>query len=107
MKIPNMIHPYELEKVSKDSNLLVIDLRSGTDFLKGHIPGAINYSYDEIYSNMEHISREYRLIFYCEKGNKSLVVAGWFNEKEYDASSLSEGYMGYVNYMNRKKLRRI
>lgn len=106
MRVPDMIQPYELDRFSREKNILVIDLRDGTEFMKGHIPGAINYSYDEIYSNYEHISREYQLIFYCEKGNKSLVVAGIFKEKGYRVMSLAEGYRGYIRFVNRKANRK-
>ena len=102
VRVPDMLQPYELSRLSREKTLLIIDLRDGREFMKGHIPGAINYSYDEIYSNFEHISREYQIIFYCEKGNKSLVVAGVFKEKGYRVMSLAEGYKGYIRFINRE-----
>lgn len=98
MKVPDMIQAKELKYYINNEDVLIIDLRDGKDYLKGHILGAINYSYDEIYSNVEHIPREKTILFYCDRGNKSLMVAARFTQFGYVAMSLAEGYAGYIKY---------
>lgn len=99
MKVPDMIQSKEIKYYIDNENILIIDLRDGAEYLQGHIDGAINYSYDEIYSNMEHISKEKIIMFYCDRGNKSLLVAARFAQFGYYVMSLAEGYVGYVRYM--------
>ncbi|MBN2468520.1 MAG: hypothetical protein JXD19_10255 [Deltaproteobacteria bacterium] len=60
---------YVLSQINQPG-FLIVDARSSDDFRQGHIPGAINIPPDALYDAgllaLESISRETRIITYCE-----------------------------------------
>ncbi|MFA9466143.1 MAG: rhodanese-like domain-containing protein [Velocimicrobium sp.] len=66
----NEIKPY----IGK-AGTLVVDLRDKDSFKKAHIATAINIPYEDFLGE-ESIRANYStIIFYCERGNSSLLVA--------------------------------
>jgi len=56
-------------------DVLIIDLRSREDYLKGHIPSAVNIPYDNLKDELTALKRKKLLILYCDRGNISLMAA--------------------------------
>lgn len=56
-------------------DVLIIDLRDKKDYLKGHIPSAVNIPYDKLEDEIKNINTRKLLIFYCDRGNISLMAA--------------------------------
>lgn len=56
-------------------DVLIIDLRNKEDYLKGHIPSAVNIPYDNLPDEIINMNRKKLLIFYCDRGNISLMAA--------------------------------
>ncbi len=62
----------------------LIDVRTKEEYLRGHIPGAVNIPYDEMKKRMGEIRQlatdgesgeRKELILYCDRGNTSLLAA--------------------------------
>lgn len=88
----------ELKALSKDSYEL-IDIRDEGLTLYGMIPGAINIYVEELEnsSKLDDISKDKKLIFYCEVGRRSREIddtSGFLEGR--DCYSLSDGYVGYI-----------
>lgn len=70
-----------------DENITVVDVRSGYDFKKGHVPGAINVPYNIV--DKANLTREGLLVLYCTNEKcplsnfaaKTLETAGYKNAK--------------------------
>lgn len=56
-------------------DVLIIDLRDKEDYLKGHIPSAVNIPYDDLADEIINLNRKKLFIFYCDRGNISLMAA--------------------------------
>ena len=93
------ITPEELRKWPKDSYEL-IDIRDDGLVAYGIIPGALHIPMEVIEggpnTELENISKNKKLVFYCQIGRKSK----WLEESEYledrDIYSLGGGYIGYI-----------
>lgn len=93
------ITPEELRKWPKDSYEL-IDIRDDGLVAYGIIPGALHIPMEVIEggpnTELENISKNKKLVFYCQIGRKSK----WLEESEYledrDIYSLEGGYIGYI-----------
>ena len=54
---------------------LVVDVRSPEDYARGHYEGAVNIPYEQIERHLSELIRYETLIFYCDFGSHSLMVA--------------------------------
>lgn len=77
-----------LDKLNKtDTNYTLIDVRSRDQFNDGHIPTAINLSYDDLTNYMPKLDRNKEIITYCVVGRtsylayKKLINNGFANVK--------------------------
>ncbi|MCR4691420.1 MAG: ATPase [Lachnospiraceae bacterium] len=95
----NEITPKELRNWSKDSYEL-IDIRDDGLVAYGMIPGALHIPLEEIKertnTELESISKNKKLVFYCQIGRKSRDLEGEAFLEGRDIYSLEGGYIGYV-----------
>ncbi|MDI9508798.1 MAG: rhodanese-like domain-containing protein [Clostridiales bacterium] len=76
-------------------NVLLIDLRSKEDYLKGHIPTAVNIPYDDLEYKVSTLKPSNLLIFYCDRGHISLMAARDLIKHGYQIKSLHGGIRAY------------
>ena len=56
--------PVELERMMKNKEVNVVDVRAAEDYAKGHIPGAINLPHDQ-WSTMQGLRKDKINVLYC------------------------------------------
>lgn len=76
-------------------NVLIIDLRDYEDYLKGHIPTAINIPYDILGSERHKLNKYNLLILYCDRGHISLMAARDLIKYGYNIKSMYGGIRSY------------
>jgi len=64
----------EFKKMSKQNDVVVLDVRTKTEFKQGHIPGAYNL---DVFSrrfirSLRSFPRSRTFLIYCRSGNRSL-----------------------------------
>lgn len=92
----------ELDNYIGKPNVTIIDLRDSWEYNSGHIPTAINIPYDELDDNKNKLSRNNLLIFYCERGNISLLAARDLLKEGYNIKSLYRGLNSYKGKLTRR-----
>ncbi len=82
-----------LKKLTKDNEVVLIDVRSNQEYEEGHLNGAINLSVYNIKNKIENLvkDKEKIIILYCSSGNRSKK-----------AKEILEN-LGYNNVYNLKK----
>lgn len=84
-------------------NVLIIDLRDKAEYNAGHIPTAVNIPYEDLGEYKSRL-RPYRLlIFYCDRGNISLLAARDLIKDGYNIKSLYGGLRGYRGKLEQSK----
>jgi len=76
-------------------DVLFIDLREKKEYEAGHIPTAINIPYEELDEQKKYLPRNKLLIFYCDRGNISLLAARDLMKDGYNIKSLYGGIRAY------------
>ena len=71
----NVLHPREIERIRKQRNAVVVDLRGKMEYITFHYPHAINIPYEERECWIDKFARKAVYILYCEHGNISLMAA--------------------------------
>lgn len=81
---PPLVNAVEVHNNLND--YLIIDLRTKTEFLAGHIPNSINKSFDTLYSFIEaHIDSSYsKIILVSKNGQSSAYYASLLRLAGYD-----------------------
>jgi rhodanese-related sulfurtransferase len=85
----------EIEKYIGRANVLIIDLRDRVEYDAGHIPTAVNIPYEELEAKKQFLYGNNLLIFYCGRGNVSLLAARDLMKDGYNIKSLYGGLHAY------------
>lgn len=100
----NEITIEELLKNNEDSVQLV-DIRDEGSVIYGMIPRAVNISFQDFEDDkrdwVDKISKDKKVVIYCQRGEKSKEIADKLYLNGYDSYSLKGGYNAYlINSMN-------
>ena len=90
------MQPQELLKRIKSKQLpAIIDVRTGFEFKKGHIPGAIHAPTWKILLRLDRIpsDKNTELVVTCELGPRAQIVKGLLGAFGYRNVTLLEGHM--------------
>lgn len=81
-----------LDLMEKEPEIVILDIRPEEDFIKEHIPGAMNLDYDghHFQSKVEKLDKTRPYIIYCKSG----VRGGYFMEK-----MMESGFVGAYNIL--------
>ena len=93
----------DINKYIGQPKVLIIDLRDKAEYDFGHIPSAINIPYEEIENYLNYLKNSSVLIFYCDRGNLSLLVARDLNKYGYQIKSLYGGIKAYRGKLERSR----
>ena len=74
----------------------LIDVRSAGEFARGHIPGAINVSVDEIRERSSEIKSK-NLLVNCQVGQRGHTASLLLKELGFNAVNLDGGYLTWSN----------
>lgn len=74
----------------------LIDVRSAGEFSRGHIPGAINISVDEIRERQSEITQK-KLLVNCQVGQRGHTAALLLKELGFNPVNLDGGYLTWSN----------
>lgn len=95
------IQTNEIVKYIGKRNVLIIDLRDCDEYNAGHIPTAVNIPYAELEEQKVKLQRNYLLIFYCGRGNVSLLAARDLMKDGYNIKSVYGGIRAYHGRLER------
>lgn len=76
------------------SDVLIIDLRGKSSYVKGHVRGALNVPYMFLEEGIVFPKNKV-LIFYCERGGASMAAARQYMFKGYKTRSVIGGFEAY------------
>jgi rhodanese-related sulfurtransferase len=97
------IRTNEIVKYIDKPNVTIIDLRDRHEYESGHIPTAVNIPYEELDSQKGNLQRNNLLIFYCDRGNISLLAARDLMKYGYNIKSLYGGLRAYHGKLERSR----
>lgn len=69
----------------------VLDIRSHTDFLQGHLPGALHIPIFQLLDRYQELCPNVPYCIICEHGVNSLTACEFLQSKGYDAINFPGG----------------
>lgn len=69
----------------------VIDVREASEYVEGHVPGAVFTPMSRIAQYLPQIPRDEHVYVICRSGNRSRTVADFLTAQGFDVTSVSGG----------------
>ena len=70
--------------IGEKAGLVILDVRTVSEFESGHLDGAINIPVDELSGRLSELNPDDELLVYCRTGNRSTTAVGILRENGYD-----------------------
>lgn len=74
---------------------IIVDVRPKEEFLRGHIPMAINIPLEDIENGYYNLTKNSTILVYCENGGGSTMAARILSEKGYKVINAVGGLSKY------------
>lgn len=101
-----MISYRQLDQWLEEGNVrLLVDVREPEMYRESRILGSVNIPYEEIESRLGELPRRGIIVFYCDRGAKSMVICRDLQRLGYEAADLAGGMLNYRGkYVDRRRL---
>ena len=70
--------------IAEKPGLVILDVRTVSEFESGHLEGAINIPVEVLSSHLSGLNPNDELLVYCRTGNRSTTAVGILRESGYD-----------------------
>lgn len=89
-----------LEKLRREEDVLMIDLREREEYEREHIAGALWADWEHLEEEMpQYLEKQGGtprwIVLYCDRGNTSLLIARDLARRGYPVMSINGGYRYY------------
>jgi rhodanese-related sulfurtransferase len=74
---------------------LVLDVRSAEEFAGGHVPGAVNVSYEQVAARMGELGPAREVVVYCERGGRAAKAADVLRDAGFTVRHLTGDMSGW------------
>ena len=73
----------------------VLDVRRATEFVEGHLPGAVNIAHTRLASRAGELTKTERLLVNCHSGARSARSVAWLQREGFDVINLKGGMLAW------------
>jgi rhodanese-related sulfurtransferase len=70
--------------ISDKADLVILDVRTVSEYESGHLEGAINIPVEALSGRLSELNPNDELLVYCRTGNRSTTAVGILKENGYD-----------------------
>lgn len=95
-------HWTDLEALPTDGSITLLDVRSGSEYRAGHLPGAIHIPVDKLREHLHELDAEKEIYVNCFSGLRSYIACRILTQNGFDCRHLSGGYHFYEYIANDK-----
>ncbi|MCC8168338.1 MAG: rhodanese-like domain-containing protein [Clostridiales bacterium] len=87
-----IIYPKQLDNLARRTDIVIVDIRSRSEYAKDHYPGAVNWTLEELADFEILFKKNLFYVLYCEHGGSSIWYARELGEKGYHVGSVLGGW---------------
>jgi len=89
----------DVEKLRKQKDMQVLDVRKATEFAEGHIPGAINIAHTRLADQLEELPRDKTLLVHCEGATRASYASGLLERNGFKVQWIDDEFDNWwTNY---------
>jgi rhodanese-related sulfurtransferase len=84
------------KEFDQKKGMMILDVRTQKEYVKGHIPGAIHVPLADIGDKIKKLKKDKELLVYCDNGNRSIWAIKRLMGKGYkNLCNLKGGYRAW------------
>ena len=85
-RVVNLTYSQSNELITSSPNLKILDVRSSSEYRDGHIPGAVNISYEDLEFEIDDLvpEKDNPILIYCRTGRRSHLAIETLKELDYE-----------------------
>ncbi|MCO5230455.1 MAG: FAD-dependent oxidoreductase [Chitinophagales bacterium] len=87
-----MINYDVMEDYIKENNAVLLDVRTASEFAKGHIQGAMNIPVDDLRDNFSSLDKSRIYVVYCQVGLRGYLAYKILENNGFNVVNLNGGY---------------
>ncbi|GGK08906.1 rhodanese-like domain-containing protein [Lentibacillus kapialis] len=84
-----------VEKINRNKNVNVIDVREDEEVAQGKIPGAKHIPLGEVPDRLDEIDKDNHYYMVCRSGGRSGKAAEFLNSNGYDVTNVDGGMLAW------------
>lgn len=86
------------EKLGKEKNLVLVDVREQAEWDEAHIPGAVFLPLSQLEARFAELPKDKALVLQCRSGKRSMTAATFLKDQGYsDLTNLEGGIMAWMD----------
>ena len=93
---------YEIEELPHDGSVTLLDVRTETERLRGHIDGFMHIPLDSLRENLSKLPKDKPVYVHCHSGLRSYIACRILMGNGYDCYNLAGGWRLYESVMNER-----
>ena len=97
-------HLEDMDKVSKDKSVVLLDVRTVGEFNRGHMDGFRNIPVDELRERINEIEKGKPVYLICQSGLRSYIASRILEGNGYETYNFSGGFRFYDAVVNDRAL---
>lgn len=97
-------HLEDMDKISKDKDVVLLDVRTVGEFSSGHIDGFKNIPVDELRERISEIEKGKPVYLICQSGLRSYIASRILEGNGYETYNFSGGFRFYDAVVNDRAL---
>ena len=97
-------HLEDMDKISKDKDVVLLDVRTVGEFSRGHIDGFKNIPVDELRERISEIEKGKPVYLICQSGLRSYIASRILEGNGYETYNFSGGFRLYDAVVNDRAL---
>jgi len=80
---------------ANDHRHFLLDVRTPLEYVRGHIPGAVNIPVDELRTRVKELPRDREIAAYCQVGQRGYLATRILRQIGFQAANIGGGYKTY------------
>jgi len=72
------------ELIADKADLVILDVRTVSEYESGHLEGATNIPVEELSGRLSELNQNDEMLVYCRTGNRSTTAVGLLKDNGYD-----------------------
>ena len=97
-------HLEDMDKISRDKSVVLLDVRTVGEFNRGHMDGFKNIPVDELRERINEIEKGKSVYLICQSGLRSYIASRILEGNGYETYNFSGGFRFYDAVVNDRAL---
>ena len=90
-----IFHWHDVKNLQRNSDAILLDVRTELEFENGNISGSINIPLDELRERLSSLDKSKKIYVTCQIGLRGYIACRLLSQNGYDCYNLSGGYRLY------------